>query len=385
MHMRHFTDAEFQRRVAGVAAVLVQRNLAGILIFRQESMYYLTGYDSTGYVSFQCMYLSCDQKISLLARAPELRSVRMTSSIEDVRIFTDDTRTDPALELRNMATELGAKGSRIGVEYNAIGLTFVRAKKLQEAFEGHAELQDASDIVDGMRLLKSQQELEYVAKAAHLAKEAFHTACHKARRGVRECELMAAMQERILAGGGDFSSGRWIVGCGPRAMLVKHFGAHHGRLAKDDQLQLEIGAAYCHYHSAWAQTLYFGKITRRHMQLYGGAVAALSAMLEECRPGSSAWRMYRAYASTIDSSVPRSKRLSAAGYSLGATYPPTWMDGLPLCEGNETVLRAGMVLFPQVFVFDDRRGITAGVGRTVVVTKSGCDILTDIPSDMLIQ
>jgi Xaa-Pro dipeptidase len=93
--------------------------------------------------------------------------------------------------------------------------------------------------------------------------------------------------------------------------------------------------------------------------------------------------MFRAHAKVFDDAGLRSGRLNASGYSLGATYPPTWMDGLPLCEGNETLLRPGMVLFPQAFVFDDDHGFTAGVGRTVLVTDNGYDMLTDIPLEIV--
>ena len=53
----HFSTAEFQARQQNAIDLMRQRNLAGLLMFRQESMYYLTGYDSFGYVFFQCLYL----------------------------------------------------------------------------------------------------------------------------------------------------------------------------------------------------------------------------------------------------------------------------------------------------------------------------------------
>jgi hypothetical protein len=46
----HFSHEELARRRARVAAELLRRDLDGLLMFRQESMYYLTGYDTSGYV-----------------------------------------------------------------------------------------------------------------------------------------------------------------------------------------------------------------------------------------------------------------------------------------------------------------------------------------------
>ena len=58
----HFETAEFDRRVAKARQGLAERGLAAILLFAQESHYYLSGYDTTGYVFFQCLVLTADQQ-----------------------------------------------------------------------------------------------------------------------------------------------------------------------------------------------------------------------------------------------------------------------------------------------------------------------------------
>ena len=51
----HFSTDEFNRRIARTTAALAEADLDGLLIFRQESMYYLTGYDTFGFVHSQCL------------------------------------------------------------------------------------------------------------------------------------------------------------------------------------------------------------------------------------------------------------------------------------------------------------------------------------------
>ena len=85
----HFTREEYNHRRQRTIDGLVDRDLDGLLMFRQESMYYLTGYDSFGYVFFQCLYLGADGRLMLLTRAPDLRQARHTSVIEDIRIWVD--------------------------------------------------------------------------------------------------------------------------------------------------------------------------------------------------------------------------------------------------------------------------------------------------------
>ncbi len=82
----HFSHEEFAGRQARVTAKLADAGLDGLLMFRQESMYYLTGYDTFGYVFFQCLYLGADGAMTLLTRAPDLRQARHTSIIDDIRI-----------------------------------------------------------------------------------------------------------------------------------------------------------------------------------------------------------------------------------------------------------------------------------------------------------
>ena len=82
----HFTTEEFTERQHKTITQLEDRQLDGLLMFRQESMYYLSGYDSFGYVFFQCLYLDTDGNLMLLTRALDLRQARHTSVIEDIRI-----------------------------------------------------------------------------------------------------------------------------------------------------------------------------------------------------------------------------------------------------------------------------------------------------------
>ena len=68
----HFTESELAARRERAVGLMQKRGLDGLLMFRQESMYYLTGYDTFGYVFFQCLYLGADGRLMLLTRAPDL-------------------------------------------------------------------------------------------------------------------------------------------------------------------------------------------------------------------------------------------------------------------------------------------------------------------------
>ena len=68
----------FEFRKNKVIQSMKEKNLDALLLFRQESMYWLTGYDTFGYVFFQCLILEKSGNIILLTRAPDLRPVSYT-------------------------------------------------------------------------------------------------------------------------------------------------------------------------------------------------------------------------------------------------------------------------------------------------------------------
>src|SRR5438445_13739449 len=108
----HFTSDEFAARRAKAIAAMQAAGVDALLIFRQESMYYLTGYDTFGYVFFQCLYLGADGRLMLLTRAPDRLQARQTSVIDDIRIWVDGPEAKPAQELRDILKSVGCPGKR---------------------------------------------------------------------------------------------------------------------------------------------------------------------------------------------------------------------------------------------------------------------------------
>ena len=68
----HFTVEEFSKRKQDVLKSMKEQNLDALLMFRQESMYWLTGYDTFGYVFFQTFILDQKGNVILLTLPPVL-------------------------------------------------------------------------------------------------------------------------------------------------------------------------------------------------------------------------------------------------------------------------------------------------------------------------
>ena len=172
----HFTKEEFAKRKSAVIKKLQEENLDGLLMFRQESMYWLTGYDTFGYVFFQCLIITTKGEIVLLTRAPDLRQAQNTSIIKNIKIWIDKDSANPINELKRILSDLGLKNSKLGVEYEAYGLTGRNAIKLNEGLNNFVKIRDTSELISLLRLIKSPQEIQYTKKAAELADKALDAA-----------------------------------------------------------------------------------------------------------------------------------------------------------------------------------------------------------------
>ncbi len=108
----HFSKQEFEKRKLATLKSMKEQNLDALLMFRQESMFWLTGYDTFGYVFFQTLILDQKGNIILLTRAPDLRQAQNTSNIEDIRIWVDKDQSNPTDDLKIILNELNLKNKK---------------------------------------------------------------------------------------------------------------------------------------------------------------------------------------------------------------------------------------------------------------------------------
>ena len=182
----HFSDAEFESRFDRLKAVMEAEKLDVMLLFAQESMYWLTGYDTFGFCFFQCLVVTRDGRKVLLTRSADERQAKHTSNIEDIRIWVDRGAASPVGQLKELLFDMDLLGSRIGIEYDTHGMTGRIALRLNEELTSFADISDASALVPELRAVKSAEEIVYVRKAAELADKAYHAALDEIRPGADE-------------------------------------------------------------------------------------------------------------------------------------------------------------------------------------------------------
>ena len=382
---RPFSDGEYDSRLAAARAELSNRGLDALILFAQESLYYLYGYDGGGYVFFQCAVLSAEDRPSvLLCRRPDVAQARDTSRIEEIRVWLNAEDADPAKDLMSILRDGGLVGGRVGIETDSHGLTGFNYRAVASAAEGVVDLVEASDLVRGLRLVKSDAELSLVRKAARLADAAVDAVGRAAGPGVLDSSLTAAAMAAMLEGGGDMPPAGPLVNSGSRAVYGRGVGGARG-LAPQDQVMIELAGTCRRYNACIERCVVLGDVGPERAAMQSLVRETLEEMLEAFRPGQPLGEVDDIHRRRLDAAGYAEVRYAACGYSLGATYRPSWMDVPPMIySGNPLELRPGMVFFPHVMLGDTRNGMALGLGETVVVTDGTPEVLSALPRDLIV-
>jgi len=380
----HFSKEEFASRRKKVLTLMKDQKLDALLMFRQESMYWLTGYDTFGYVFFQTLILDKSDNLILLTRAPDLRQAQNTSNIKDIRIWVDKDGSNPTEDLKIILNELSLNGKTMGIEYEAYGLTGRNTIKLNKSLEGYCEIKDKSELISNLRVIKSVEEISYVRKAAELADRALDEVWKNAKEGVNEGKILAEMQKVIFEGGGDYPANEFIIGSGHNALLCR-YQAEKRILSNPDQLTIEWAGTYKHYHSAMFRTIPIGKADPKHYKMYEACHEALINSEKKLLPGNTVGEIFDVHAKTLDDLGYKESRMNACGYSLGATFSPNWMDTPPMIyTGNPLILKPGMVFFMHMILMDSANQLAMNLGETYLVTENGNERLGKKKLDLVI-
>ncbi|POF29786.1 M24 family metallopeptidase [Roseibium marinum] len=380
----HFSEAEFESRFEKLKAAMEAEKLDAMLLFAQESMYWLTGYDTFGFCFFQCLVVTRDGEKVLLTRSADQRQARHTSNIADIRIWIDRGSASPVTQLKDLLFDMDLLGSRIGIEYETHGMTGRIGLQINAELTSFADISDASELIPQLRAIKSAEEIVYVRKAAELADKAYYAALEEIRPGADEGRILAAMQGAIFEGGGDYPANEFIIGSGPDALLCR-YKAGRRTLSDQDQITLEWAGSYRHYHAALMRTVVIGAPTDRHHEMYTAAREALAAVETQLVPGRNFGDVFDAHAERMDAHDMMPHRLNACGYSLGARFTPSWMDMPMAYKANPAEVKPDMVIFMHMILMDSITGTAMTLGQTYLTTNGAPERLSTLPLDLPVK
>ncbi len=381
----HFSREEFSQRQQKTRKHLQRLELDGLLLFKIEDMYWLTGYESDGFCIFGSMFIGTDGALTHLARPADLGNLSYSSICEDVRISPDTEDSTRAEHIKDMLRSLGMEGKKIGIQVDTMGLTPRLFLEISEILDGWCELTVAPDFIRILRLVKSPQELNYFRKAGEAMDIVMDKVIEATYPGAFEGDIYATFYDTLFRLDADLPAHIPPLGSGESALNLR-YTTKRKNVSENDQVTLELGLAYRHYHVACMGVVLTGpEINNRHLKMHKTSVTALDEVQAALRPGTTVGELFDIYKETLEEHGEHDAVLTVAGYTMGAMWPPTWMEEPMIFEGNPLVLEENMTFFTHMILNDRETGLSMAVGETAIVTKDAPEIITHTPREPIIK
>jgi len=371
-----FPREEYAARVEKVRRTMAERSIEVQLVFTPENVNYLTGYDTIGYSSYLCLALPIDRDPLMVIREME-RGVAMSTTWLTDFATTGDT-DDPVEQTVDALSRRGLVGRRIAIEATAPFMTARTWTRLRTAL-GADRVADGSEIVEPVRAIKSAREIEKIRTACRLAGEGMDAALGAVKEGATENDVAVAAYAAMVGGGSDPLVSNPIVTSGPRSG-VAHTSFKHRRLEHGDTVLVELGATVSRYGGALMRTAVLGEPSDEARRMADVVLRSLNAAIDAIKPGVTAGSVDEACRKVIEDAGYEAMFRKRTGYSVGVAFAPDWGEGhiVSLRRDDPRLLEPGMVFHmpPALRAF---QRLCVGMSETVLVTETGCEVLTDRP------
>ena len=350
------SQAELQRRYAAVRAKMKERDLEVLLV---SGIRFVA---STGYLRYlsnwaepfagETLVFPCEGTPTFLARTGE--RALLVKDLLGLQALAGSTAAHAADALK----KTGYK--RIGL----CGLKTMLAEFYVQLIKALPDVEfiEASDILDDVRMVKSEEEMVWVRKSAHLTDIAFQAFCGLAGPGRKEADVFVEVDHVVKQLGAENTY--FMMSADPHPVskfLDLAFETYEvGDLVLFNTELSGPGG----YYTQLQRTVSMGKPTKEAEDAYAVCLKALHAGAALLRPGQKASDVFKAIKAAIE----------GAGYKMG--LHPGHSQGLdiferPLVDSNEDAkLTASMimVLHPHVLL---PSGGGVWIGETFVVTNDG--------------
>jgi Xaa-Pro aminopeptidase len=268
----------------------------------------------------------------------------------------------------------GRKLKRIAIERSR--LTFAAYTELQEKLKLGSSLRPTSGLVEKHRMVKSRAEVDAIRKSVRTNSKAYEAAVKTIRDGMTETDLAAELEYRMRRNGAERPSFDTIVASGPRTALP-HAQPTGERLRT--LILIDMGCMQAGYASDMTRMLHLGKPGVRVRKLYKAVFEAQLAAIATVRAGVKAGAVDRAARSVLKAHGFEKEFVHSTGHGLGLEIhePPR------LGKRDETYLQAGMLITIEPGAYIQGFG-GVRIEDTVLVTETGCEILTPTPKELLV-
>jgi Xaa-Pro dipeptidase len=377
-----FTLAEYRGRLSRVRDLMRERGVDILLLTTPENIYYLSGYQTTGYYIYQALVVPAEGEPQFVVRKLEMTNVQGLSWLKGG--FAIDDTEDPLDVTLRAVREAGGAGARIGYEDRGFFLPPAVLEGLRARLPD-ARFVAAGGIVEACRVVKSPAEVGYIRQAAGAAGAGLKAGLLHTRAGRTENEVAGAIYAGMLRAGSEYPSSQPYVVTGPRAALGHASYAGH-RLRPGHVVYIETGACIKRYGGAIMRMVSIGKPSVEAKRQAEVMIEALETIIGTIRPGVTSGAVDEAGRNVVERAGLGKYWLHRTGYSIGIGFPPGWGEGhiLDLKPHDERRLEPGMTFHLVPLLLLPGTG-AMGFSETVLVTKTGCEVLTRVPRRLLVR
>jgi len=374
-----FPREEYEARCNKVRATLAARGLDAAVFTGPENIFYLTGQQTPGYYTFQCLVFPADSEPLFLLRQLELTNFLRNTFLDRFESYGDGTT--PAGLVVETLTRMGLAGRRVAIEKGGWFLPINFYEALSSALP---RIEDATGIVETLRRVKSSAEIACLEESGRQADAGISAGLAAIREGATENDVVAAMMQAAIAAGAEYMGMEPLVSSGPRSG-VPHATWRRRKLEKGDAIFLEMSGSFNRYHTALMRTAWLGEPPPLARRLESVVQDALAAALDTARPGVTCADVHRAAQRVIDAAGMTERYRKRTGYSLGISFAPDWGEWqvLSLFEGIDVPLEPGMC-FHVPIALREYGAFTVGLSESIVITPSGCRILGTVPRHIVV-
>lgn len=347
-------------RIDKLRIIMQSKGLDGVYLTRPESRRYFAGFTgSAGYA-----VITKDRNIFITDFRYEQQAAQECKGFEVII----HNASNKLFDILN-----GLKLERVGFEDEYI--TFAQHKELAQNFA--SELVPLENAIYDLRLYKSAEEVDNIAKAAGIADMAFKHICGYIRKGMKESEVAIELEMFMKKQGASGLSFDSIVASGIRSSLP-HGVASDKIIEEGDFLTLDFGCVYNGYCSDMTRTIFVGKASEKQKEIYDIVLEAQVKALEAIKPGMTGVEVDK-IARDIITNAGYGEYF---GHGLGHGVGMEVHEAPRVSPAGEMKLEAGMVITDEPGIYlPDFGGVR--IEDLVLVTEDGYKVLSNSTKELL--
>ena len=386
-----FEKKEYKERLKKVKDAMQKQGIDLLVSHDPANMNYLTGYDAWSFYYAQCVIVHVNAEEPLcFVRAQDAGGAYIKTYLKVENIIKYHEKyihtwpLHPYDYLVEIIKEKKWDKLSIGLEMDSHYFTAYCYEKINQGLP-NAKLKDSERLVNWVRLVKSNAEIELMKSAALISEIGMKTAIDSINPGVRQCDAVAEIQRALFVGtpefGGEYSSIATLLPTG-KGTSASHLTATQDKFVSGEATIIELSGTYKRYHAPMARTVLLGKPDQKKIDAMKATNEALDAGIAVTKPGNTADDVAQKFWAVLDKY--NIKKESRTGYSIGIGYPPDWGEHtLNISKGDKTILQPN-VTFHMIAVmqFGDW-GVEAS--ESVRVTEKGSELFCNYSRDLHIK